>query len=194
VRILYGKEWSEAGWVLGILFLAMPAYVIWGISTPVLWNAGRKHYEFALQIPIIGLGLLGFYFFASQGIQAAAAVAAGMLVVRAVVMAAAAFHALKLSPASVLPDAARGLLLATVCASCVLTGQEAVARFGMPLLSVAASAVATFLVLTLMMLIRPHMLGETTNNMIIRFFPTLANRLGKPSPDVYPDYLGKQRL
>jgi len=192
VLILYGRQWREAGEVLGILFLAMPAYVIWGISTPVLWNAGRKHHEFALQVPIIALGLLGFYFFARHGIQAAAAVAAALLVARAVVMATAAFHALKLSPLSVLPDAARGLLLAVVCVACVLTTQEAVARFDMPLLSVAASTVTTCLVLTVMLIIRPHILGEHTNNMIIRFFPRLENRLGKPGPDVYPDFLGKQ--
>lgn len=194
VLILYGQQWSEAGWVLGILFLAMPAYVMWGISTPVLWNAGRKHYEFALQVPIIGLGLLGFYFFASQGIRVAATVAAAMLIVRAVVMAAAAFQALSLSPKSVLPDAARGLLLAFVCVACVLAGQHAVARFGLPLLSLAASALTTFIVLALLMLVRPHMLGEHTSAMIIRFFPTLAGRMGKPSAKVYPDRLGEQRL
>ena len=194
VRILYGQQWIEAGWVLGILFLAMPAYVIWGISTPVLWNAGRKHYEFALQIPVIGLGLIGFYFFASQGIRVAATIAAAMLVLRAIVMAGAAFQALKLSPTTLLPDAVRALLLAVVCAACVLTGQEAVARFEMPLLSVASSALTTLLVLTLLLLLRPQILGEHTNAMIIRFFPTLATRLGKPSAKAYPDYLGEQGL
>ena len=194
VRILYGQQWIEAGWVLGILFLAMPAYVIWGISTPVLWNAGRKHYEFALQIPVIGLGLIGFYFFASQGIRVAASIAAAMLVLRAIVMAGAAFQALKLSPTTLLPDAVRALLLAAVCAACVLTGQEAVARFEMPLLSVASSALTTLLVLTLLLLLRPQILGEHTNAMIIRFFPTLATRLGKPSAKAYPDYLGEQGL
>ena len=194
VRILYGQQWIEAGWVLGILFLAMPAYVIWGISTPVLWNAGRKHYEFALQIPVIGLGLIGFYFFASQGIRVAATIAAAMLVLRAIVMAGAAFQALKLSPTTLLPDAVRALLLAAVCAACVLTGKEAVVRFEMPLLSVASSGLTTLLVLTLLLLLRPQILGEHTNAMIIRFFPTLATRLGKPSAKAYPDYLGEQGL
>ena len=193
VLILYGKQWAEAGWVLGILFLAMPAYVIWGISTPVLWNAGRKHYEFALQIPVIGLGFLGFYFFASQGIRVAAAVAAAMLLARAVVMSAAAFKALSLSPKSVLPDAVRGLLLALVCAVCVLIAQGTVARFEMPVLSVAASGATTLLVLALPIILRPQLLGAHTNAMIIRFVPTLAGRLGKPGADVYADYLSEPR-
>lgn len=194
ILILYGKQWADAGWVLGILFLAMPAYVVWGISTPVLWNAGRKHYEFALQIPIIGLGFMGFYFFASQGIRAAAAVAAAMLLVRAAVMSAAAFKALSLSPKSVLPDAVRGLMLALVCVACVLVAQEAVARFEMPLLSVAASGATTLLVLALLLLARPQLLGQRTNAMVIRFFPALTARLGKPGAEVYADCAGKPRL
>ena len=194
VLILYGQQWAEAGCVLAILFLAMPAYVIWGISTPVLWNAGRKHYEFALQIPVIGLGFMGFYFFASQGIRVAASVAAAMLVLRAVVMSTAAFKALRLSPKSVLPDAVRGLLLALVCVVCVLAAQGAVARFELPLLSVAASGATTLLALALLMLVRPHFLGEQTNAMIIRFFPVLARRLGKQGTGVYADYLGEPRL
>ena len=193
VLVLYGKQWAEAGWVLGILFLAMPAYVIWGISTPVLWNAGRKHYEFALQIPVIGLGFLGFYFFASLGIRAAAAVAAAMLLARAVVMSAAAFKALNLSPMSVLPDAVRGLLLALACTVSVLLAQGAVARFEMPMLSIAASGGATLLVLALLMHFRPQLLGEHTNTMIIRFVPTLAGRLGKRGAGDYADYLGEPR-
>ena len=194
VRVLYGQQWQEAGWVLGILFVAMPAYVIWGISTPVLWNTGRKNYEFALQLPIIGAGLLGFYFFAGLGIRAAATVAAAMLVARAVVIAGAAFRALKLSPTVLWPDAMRSFLLALVCGISVLAGQQAVARFELPLLSLAASALTSVLVLTLLLLLRPQILGEHTNGMIIRFIPALAGRLGKAAISTYPDHVSEQRL
>ena len=194
VRVLYGQQWQEAGWVLGILFVAMPAYVIWGISTPVLWNTGRKNYEFALQLPIIGAGLLGFYFFAGLGIRVAATVAAAMLVARAVVIAGAAFRALKLSPTVLWPDTMRSLLLAFICGISVVAGQQAVARFEMPLLSLAASTLTSFLVLTLLLLLRPHILGEQTNGMIIRFIPALAGRLGKAAVVPYPDHVSEQRL
>ena len=198
VLLLYGPQWREAGWVLGILFLAIPAYVVWGISTPVLWNTNRKHYEFALQLPVIGLGLAGFYFFAERGIVIAAMIAAGMLFVRALVVGTAAFRALQLRPAALLPDAARGLLLAAVCAACALLGQKAVAQFEQPLLSLAASGVLTVLVIALLLLVRPKVLGEQTNRMIVRFVPSLANRLVKtktaPHVDAYTDQLGEQRL
>ena len=194
VRLLYGAQWTEAAWVLGILFLAMPAYVVWGISTPVLWNTGRKHYEFALQIPVVGVGVLGFYLFAGQGIRAAATVAACLLVLRALIVGIAAFRALGLRLTTVLPEAARGLLLGTLCAVGALGGQQAVATFAMPLVSLAASALMAFGLLAMLLVSRPQILGDQTASMIVRFFPALAVRLGTGSLRPLPEAFGEQRL
>jgi lipopolysaccharide exporter len=90
VLFLYGEQWQGAGWVLGILFMCMPAYVLWGLSTPVLWNTGRKHSECLLQLPLLVLGAAAFYLLAGNGILAAAGVAGGLLVLRALVMGMAA--------------------------------------------------------------------------------------------------------
>ncbi|OZA97137.1 MAG: hypothetical protein B7X59_08455 [Polaromonas sp. 39-63-203] len=169
-----------------------PNALLLGALQPAFLAA--KNYEFALQLPIIVLGLLGFYFFAALGIRVAAAVAAAMLVARAVVIAGAAFRALKLSPTVLWPDALRSMLLAAVCSISVVTGQEAVARFDMPILSLAASTLATLLVLALLLLLRPHLLGEQTNGMIVRFVPALAGRLGKAAVAPYPDSVSEQRL
>ena len=120
----------------------MPAYVIWGLSTPVLWNTGRKHYEFALQLPLVLVGALAFYLLAGLGIHVAAAVAGGLLVLRAAVIAIAAFRALGLRATALLPDTLRGLLLSGLCIAGVLGAQHAVARFDIPLLSLACGALA----------------------------------------------------
>lgn len=194
VRLLYGPQWSEAAWVLGILFLSMPAYVLWGLSTPVLWNTGRKHYEFALQLPLVGLGALGFYLYAGQGIHAAAGVAAGLLVLRALVVGTAAFRAVQLPWTALLPHAARGLLLSALCAAAAVAGQRAVAQFDMPLLSLAASTLMALLVMTLLVAVRPQALGDQTAGMLIRFFPGLAGRLGAAPASPLAEPLGEQRL
>lgn len=177
VRVLYGPAWSGAAWVLGILFLCMPAYVIWGLSTPVLWNTGRKHYEFALQIPLIVLGILGFYLFAGQGIHMAAVVAGVLLVLRAAVTATAAFRALGLGWMVLLPDALRGLLLCTACILGVMAGQHAVTRFDIPLLSLLAGSLSAAVLPALLLALRPQMLGRETSEMVIRFVPGLAKFL-----------------
>jgi lipopolysaccharide exporter len=192
VRLLYGPQWSEAAGVLAILFLSMPAYVVWGLSTPVLWNTGRKNYEFALQLPIVGLGIMGFYLFAGQGIRSAAVVAALLLVLRALVIGVAAFRALQLRWTALLPHAMRGLLLSALCIAGVLAAQRAVARFEIPLLSLAASALTACCLLGLLVALRPQMLGDQTADMVIRFFPGLGGLLGRGSLPL-SDNLSEQR-
>lgn len=179
VRLLYGPQWSEAAWVMSILFLSMPAYVVWGLSTPVLWNTGRKHHEFALQLPILALGALGYYLFAGQGIRAAATVAALLLVLRAVVIGMAAMRALQLRWTALFPHVTRGLLLSVICAAGVLAGQGSVARLDVPLLSLTAGSLAALGLLALLIAVRPQLLGDQTASMVIRFFPGLAGFLNK---------------
>lgn len=193
VRLLYGPQWNEAGWVLGILFLSMPAYVIWGISTPVLWNTGRKHYEFALQLPIVALGILGFYLFAGQGIRVAATVAAVLLVVRGLVIGTAAFRAVHLSWTSLLPDAARGLMLSALAVAGAMTAHELVARFNLPLLTLGTSAVTAALFVVSLLIMRPRVLGEHATAMILRFTPGLAPFFRPMSTAPLIEHLGEQR-
>lgn len=200
VRVLYGPAWSDAAWVLGTLFLCMPAYVIWGLSTPVLWNTGRKHYEFALQLPLVVIGALGFYLLAGKGIHVAAAVAGGLLVLRAAVTAIAAFRALGLRATALLPDALRGLLLSALCVAGVLAGQYAVVKFDVPVLSLAAGSLAAVVLPALLLILRPQVLGRETSDMVVRFVPALAKFLRRPvastaaSPaSALPATLGEQR-
>ena len=191
VHLLYGPKWREAGSVLGILFLSMPAYVIWGLSTPVLWNTRRKYHESALQLPIAVAGGLGFYLFAAQGIQAAATVAALLLVLRALVIGTAAFRALKLNWTELLPHAARGLLLSVLCTVVVMVGQQAVARYGMPLLSLAVSMLMALCMLAVLVTLRPQLLGDQATAMVIRFFPGLSSLLSQSSPVSGPGHIPK---
>lgn len=197
VRLLYGPKWHEAGSVLGILFLSMPAYVIWGLSTPVLWNTRRKHHEFALQLPIVVAGGLGFYLFAARGIQAAATVAALLLVLRALVIGTAAYRALKLSWLEMLPHVGRGVLFSALGTVGVMAGQHAVAGYEMPLLSLAVSTLVALGMLALLVMLRPQWLGDQTTAMIIRFFPALSALLSRPGPpctqDSLPENMGEQR-
>jgi lipopolysaccharide exporter len=194
VRLLYGARWNDAGWVLGILFFAMPAYVIWGISTPVLWNTGRKNHEFALQLPLVLLGAIGFYIFAAQGILYAAAIAGALLLLRALVISAAAFKALNLRFSDVLPDVARGLLFTIICTIAVLAAQRSVESFGFPLLSLSAATVAALGAMAVILVLRPQLIGERTAGMIVRFVPALGSQLGAPRPEPVLNQLGEQRL
>jgi lipopolysaccharide exporter len=193
IKLLYGSKWTDAGWVMGILFFAMPAYVIWGISTPILWNTQRKNHEFSLQLPLIFIGAAGFYLFAAKGIIYAALVAAMLLVLRAAVISFAAFRALNLKMAEVLPEAIRGLVLSGLCAAVVLAAQRSVAGLAVPLISLACASLAALGTLVVLVAMRPQVLGERTAGMIIRFVPALSSRLHAVKPVSGLDQLNEQR-
>ena len=193
VQLLYGPKWSDAGWVLSILFLSIPAYMVWGLSTPVLWNTGRKHYEFALQLPLVAAGALLFYFFAARGIRTAAAIAAMLLVLRALVIGIAACRALNLPVMVFLPHLFRGLLLSLVCVAGVAGGQHLTGTLHMPVISLTVMTLITSVTAGALIAIRPQILGCQTSKMVIRFFPRLSSLLQKADSSVSTETLREQR-
>ena len=182
VSLLYGSKWVDAAPVLSILFLSMPAYVIWGLSTPVLWNTGRKYHESLLQLPLLAAGALGFYWCTGQGIQSAATVAALLLLLRALVVGSSAFRALRLSWTELLPEAGRGLVLSVLCLAGVRLGQASVSNLEMPLLSLAAGTLMGLSLPALLLAVRPQFLGHQCATMVARFFPALAPWLYRAGP------------
>jgi lipopolysaccharide exporter len=193
VRLLYGPAWQEAGWVLGVLFLSMPAYVIWGLSTPVLWNTGRRLHECLLQVPLVFLGGAAFYALAGHGIRAAALVAAGLLVVRGVVLVHAALRALDLRWTPLAPEAGRGLLLAGLSTAGVWLGQVVTARHDSAALTLAASGLLALACVVVPLVLRPSLLGPSVIQMVLRFVPSAAAFFNRPKPMPVPEAMGEQR-
>jgi len=179
IHLLYGDQWRETGWVLSILFIAMPAYVAWGMSTPVLWNTGRKHYESLLQLPILVLGAIAFYLFAADGLRQAASIAAAILVLRATVIMYFALRAVACNYRMLLPALARGLTLALLAAASALAAKTLVAEWNSPFLALATSSIATLLAMIGVVLIKPGILGEHAKSMLLRFAPQLTRVLAK---------------
>ena len=90
VHILYGSRWADASSVIAILFLGMPFFVIWSVSTPILWNTGKPYQEAFFQLPIIIFAALTCYFASFIGLAALAIAADIVLFLRAVAMFMAA--------------------------------------------------------------------------------------------------------
>lgn len=187
VRLLYGPAWDGAGQALRVLFAFMPAFVIWGLSTPVLWNTDRPQHEFALQLPLIPLGALAFWLAAPHGLMAAAFTAGSLLLLRALVLVAAALRALELSASVLAPHALRGAVLAVLTGLLVSLGQQW--GHGQPLAALAALAGGAALPLasaTALLWFRPQwcppLLGEPCWRMVLRFAPRLERNLLRPRP------------
>ena len=52
IATLYGDAWVEAARFLTPFALVMPFLLVWGISTPILWNSGHTKLEFWLQASV----------------------------------------------------------------------------------------------------------------------------------------------
>jgi lipopolysaccharide exporter len=181
VGLLYGPAWMDSAWVLAVLFLCLPAWACWGISTPVLWNTGRKQYEFLLQLPLLAIAVPCWWLFAPAGIRAVAVVSAIVIFARAAVIVIAALKALDLRWSVVLPDTLRGVGLAAVCTGAVIAGQQAVAGVTFPGVSLSAGAACAAAAMLVLVAARPQVLGRDAYGALGRLFPALALRWPQPS-------------
>ena len=111
IAAVYGARWAEAAPFLRVFAFAMPCLLVWGISTPVLWNTGRQTLEFRLQLPMLGIWCLVLLAVASEP-GATVALAAGVLfAMRAAVMAICAARILRVGAVEAGRAIAGGLLL-----------------------------------------------------------------------------------
>ncbi|KQT13546.1 lipopolysaccharide biosynthesis protein [Ramlibacter sp. Leaf400] len=176
VRVLYGPAWSEAGWVMAIMFLCLPAWCCLGMSTPVLWNTGRKHLEAMLQLPMLAAAVPLWWLLAPLGIRAIVIAAAGVIFARAIVIVAAGLRALDLSWRLLLPFALRGLALAAVCGVAVTLGRQFVSSLHQPLATLIVEGCTGFGTLLLVTLVWPQVLGPEARGVLSRLIPSMGPR------------------
>ncbi len=193
VSLLYGSAWMESAWVLAVLFLCLPAWASWGLSTPVLWNTGRKHYEFWLQLPVLALAAPAWWLIAPSGVRGVALVSAVVIFVRAAVIIAAALKALQLRWSVVLPYALRGAGLSVVCAAAVLAGQHAAAGLAFPGAGLFAGGSFALLAIVFMVAARPDVLGAEAQSALARLLPRFAPTLAVAGAPVVAEPPGPTR-
>jgi O-antigen/teichoic acid export membrane protein len=183
VQFLYGNAWSETAWVLAVMFLCLPAWASFGLSTPVLWNTGRKQYEFLLQLPLLALVIPAWWLVAPAGVRGVAIVSSAAIVIRALVIVTASLRALDLRWRALAPYAARGVALSVLCACATLAGQEAVTSLGSPLVGLVAGGSFATMAMLAVLLFRPDALGNEARTALSRVLPFIGPRL---APRVEP--------
>jgi lipopolysaccharide exporter len=186
VEVLYGPAWSESGWVMAVLFICVPAWACWGLSTPVLWNTGRKHLEVWLQLPVLAIAAPLWWWAAPHGIRAIAVASACVIFARAAVIVAAGLRAVQLRPAALLPFVWRGLALGSVCAAAVLLGRHGAAPLHQPLATLLCGGTLGVLVLLALVAIRPQVIGNEAGSVLARVIPAIRPAWSSPSPEMHP--------
>ena len=174
IGVLYGTVWQESGIVLSILALAMPAYITWGMSTPILWNTGGKHLESLLQLPLIALAAVTLFLLAGQGAVTVALIAAGTLLARALVVGSVACRRLGVRLPDLAPLAWRGAAMGLLAGAGSWGGTLAGGMAGNhPLAAFFGGAALGGAVLLAAVLAWPGLLGVRVVGMLGRFSPPL---------------------
>ncbi len=178
VDLLYGPAWREAGWVLALMFLCLPAWASWGLSTPVLWHTGRRHLEAGLQWPLLLVAVPAWGLLAPFGLAAAAGVSVAAIHARSALVIGAGLRALDVPASGLLPWLARGALLSLACGSAVIaaqygTGLLALAAPAQAAVSLAAGITAALAAGGLVAWSRPALLGPEARQMLARLLPFL---------------------
>jgi O-antigen/teichoic acid export membrane protein len=177
VRLVYGVQWMESAWVLAVMFLCLPAWACWGLSTPVLWNTGRREYEYRLQLPLLAVAAPLWWYFAPEGVRAIAIVSSAVIFSRAIVILAATLRALGLRWSALARDALRGFALSALCAAAVVGAQEASSWTASPLVALFAGGIAAGVAMLAVLVFKPEALGRDAQTALSRVVPKFGPRL-----------------
>ena len=178
ILALYGQRWAQAAEVLRPIALAMPVALLWGITTPVLWNTGRATLEFKMQLPLAGLWLIGAWIAAQVSLAALAWTVLGLFVLRTLLFTQLAIRQIALGWG----DCARALRGGVVLSACVALAGWGADRALAPLLSdyparLAAVIAACALAATFALRLLPRLLTADLAHLLQ---PGLA-RLPRPA-------------
>jgi lipopolysaccharide exporter len=186
VQLLYGPAWQDAGWVMAVLFFCVPAWACWGLSTPVLWNTGRKHMEVLLQLPVLVVAAPVWWYFAPHGIRSIAIASAVVVFARAAIIILAGLRALGLRRSVLLPFLGRGVAFGAICAVAVLAGREAAASLHHPLFTMLSGGAFAAVVSLGIVAVRPQVLGSEARGVLSRVIPAVGPRWPAPTPEAHP--------
>lgn len=179
IDLLYGSDWVESGPVFGLLVLAMPLYLAWAMSTPVLWNTGRRRQEVLLQLPVLLLAVPALVWAAGAGVAIVAGVAAAVFTLRFLAMAIPACRALAVSGRDVLALLGRSVFVnGSVAGLALLAGRAGEAFTRHDVLLIALRSVVGGLVLALLLLAVPRLMGQHAANLLLRFIPLRLRQSG----------------
>lgn len=117
VLSLYGKSWIEAASIFQPLALAMPFFLVWGMTTPLLWTGGKPGREFKTQLPFALLWLGVSWLAAHHSIAMVGWAVCCMFILRSGVMIFVASRTLSLSWLRLWVSVRGGVAISIACAA-----------------------------------------------------------------------------
>lgn len=159
VLALYGPKWHDAAVIFQPLALAMPLFLIWGLTTPLLWNGGFAGREFRVQLPVALVWIAACWFAAQHSVVLVAWVVFGLFFLRCLVIIGTAVRLLELEVKSLWAAVRGGFVLSFALALAVWTVDASLPGL-VPWLRLAADALCGLLCLLAALRFFPGVVGE----------------------------------
>jgi O-antigen/teichoic acid export membrane protein len=169
VLTIYGHAWAEAATYVATFSVMAPFLLIWGISTPFLWNSGRKSTEAKVQLPFIGIAAAAITLASQVSLPAVAWTAAALFISRTLLMVVLVARTLDITAAAVFRRAASALALALWVAAAAWSMQTVMtAASAPPVLRLLAGLAMLALALLAGLLVVPRLLPDTARSALRR--------------------------
>jgi O-antigen/teichoic acid export membrane protein len=119
VLALYGSEWQRAADLFQPIALGMPFYLVWGLTTPLLWASGKPEREFISQAPIAIIWGVAAWSAAQISVLAVAWAVLALFLARSLVTITFAAKTMKLSLSELWGAVRGGVAISMTCAAFV---------------------------------------------------------------------------
>lgn len=185
IAVLYGPQWHTAASLCRPIALAMPFFILWGLTTPLLWTSGKVASEFQIQLPV-AVAWAGVCYIASQySLQAVAWSVLGLSMLRCSVVASLALRRLQSPVAEVWTAAKSGIGVSLLMASAAGGGSAALAAQHPGLRLFGGLALATLVWLVLPRFF-PGLMSDDLRQLITRVLNRLPSGARKCCAAVLP--------
>lgn len=124
---VYGPQWESLGDLLRPLALAMPFFLLWGMTTPLLWTGGEPAREFKSQLPLAILWVVVSWYAAKISSAAVGWAVFGLFLLRFSIVLGAAVRLLNLDLFGLWDAVRGGVYLSALCAA-ILFGMDSALR------------------------------------------------------------------
>lgn len=178
VLALYGEKWSDAAPLFRPLALAMPLFLIWGFTTPLLWTGGYASREFRVQLPIALIWLVACWLAAQYSVLAVCWTVLGLFIVRCLVMVISAVRTLKMD-ASLLWRSVRGGMIISPVLALMLFALEALCGRFPAILRLGVDGLAGSVGLMLLLRLFPDLIGVELAQLLHRIFDRIPPKIAR---------------
>lgn len=175
---VYGPAWSAAAGVAPALTLMAPCILVWGISTPLLWNSNRKLTEVKVQAVFALVSTAALALAVQHSIEVVAWTVCALFVSRTIAIATAVVRRLDIGVAAIGKVLLGAIQPIAVVSAAVWAARHVALATGQPaVLALAAGLAGVAAGMASVLLLRPSLLPASVRRSVAEALPRVPNPL-----------------